>query len=113
MTLDLAPVDRALRLLDAFGVELLDRVGGARDESLCVVLRLEVGEDVVRERARIASLRAADPDAQAQEVRRLQVLRDRAQAVVPESPPPTFSSSRPRSKSPSSCTTSTSPGSSL
>ena len=43
---------------------------------------LEVGEHPVGERARVAALRPADADAEAEEVLRLEVLRDRAQAVV-------------------------------
>src|SRR5438105_1941678 len=83
----LAAVHRALRLLETLGVELLDRVGGARNEILRVVVRLEVGEDVVGERARIAAPGTADTDAQPEKVGRLQVLCDRAQTVVPGEPP--------------------------
>ena len=82
VTLDLAAVDGALSLFEALGVELLDRIGRARDQVLRVVVRLEVGEDVVGEGARIAALGSADADSQSQKVRRLQVLRDRAQALV-------------------------------
>ena len=54
------------------------------------------------------------PIAQPQEVLRLQVLRDRAQAVVAgRARRRPAAASRPRSKSPSSCTTSTASGSSL
>ena len=77
-----APVDLDLRLLDALGVERLDRVRGARDERFRVLVRLEVREHPVRERPRIAALGPADADAKPQELLRLQVLRDRAQAVV-------------------------------
>ena len=45
-------------------------------------MRLEVREDVIGERPRVAALRAADADAQAKEVLRLQMRRDRAEAVV-------------------------------
>ena len=45
-------------------------------------MRLEVGQHVVRERARVAALGAADADAEAHELRRADVRRDRAQAVV-------------------------------
>ena len=45
-------------------------------------MRLEVGEHPVRERARVAAPGPADADPQAEELLRLQVLRDRAEAVV-------------------------------
>src|ERR1051325_10992519 len=64
----LAPVDRGLRALDPFAVELLDGVGGAGDERLGGVVRLEVREDVVGERARVAAVRPADTDAKPEEV---------------------------------------------
>src|SRR3954469_885406 len=76
------PVDARLRALEAFGVELLDGICGTRDQRVGVVVRREVGEDVVGERPRVAPLRTSDADAEVHEVRRLQVLRDRAQAVV-------------------------------
>src|SRR6478752_9622547 len=78
----LAPVDLDLGLLDALGVERLDRVCGARDERFCVLVRLEVREHPVRERPRVAARGPADTDAKPQELLRLQVLRDRPQAVV-------------------------------
>src|SRR5258706_503132 len=47
---------------------------------------LEVGEDVVGERPGVASAGPADADAEPEEVLRLQVLRDRAEAVVSAEP---------------------------
>ena len=78
----LAAVDLKLRLLDAVGDEQLDRIRRARDEVVRIVVRLEVREHPVGERPRIAALRAADADPQAEEVRRAELLRDRAQPVV-------------------------------
>jgi hypothetical protein len=49
-------------------------------------VRLEVGEHVVGERAGVATAGTADADAQSQEVLGLQVLRDRAEAVVAAEP---------------------------
>ena len=43
---------------------------------------LEAREHIVGERPRIAAFRSPDADAQAKKVLRLQMLRDRAQAVV-------------------------------
>ena len=107
-----AAVDRGLRALDALGVERLDGVGGARDERLGVVVRLEVREHPVGERPRVAALRAGRRRSRRRRKSwRLQVLRDRAQAVVARrGRRRAFSSSRPRSKSPSSWTTSTALG---
>src|SRR3954471_11990243 len=79
-------VDAALCRLEPLGIEGLDRVGGARHERLCVVVWLEIREDVVRERARVAALRAADSDPEAHELLCPEVLRDRAQPVVPREP---------------------------
>src|SRR5580765_56996 len=75
-------VEPGLRALEAGGVERLDGVGRARHDRLPVVVRLEVGQDVVRERSPVAASRAADTDAEAEEVLRSEVLRDRAKAVV-------------------------------
>src|SRR5204863_9844789 len=72
-----------LRPLETLGVERLDRVGGARDNRLGVLGRLEVRQDVIREWTRVAAARSADADAQAEEVRRPELLCDRTQAVVP------------------------------
>ena len=58
----------------------------AGDEALGVLVRLEVGEHVVGERPPVAAARPADADAQAQEVLRAEVLRDRAQPVVAREP---------------------------
>src|SRR5579872_5729381 len=77
-----APVDGRLRALDALGLEPLHRLRGVPHDRLGVVVWLEVREYVVGERARVAALGPADADAQAQEVLRLQVRRDRAKAVV-------------------------------
>src|SRR3954452_1505823 len=82
----LATVDRSLRPLDPFGVERLDRIRRPLDERLRIVGRREVGEHVVGERPWVATLRAADADAKPHELRRLQVLGDRAKAVVPAEP---------------------------
>ena len=71
-------VELRLRLLQAFGVQRLDCVRRARDDRVRVLVRIEVRQDVVGERARIAALRPADADAQSQKVLRLQVLGDRA-----------------------------------
>src|SRR5581483_4706616 len=76
--------EEALR--DRLGDEAFDGVGGALDERAGVVVRLEVREDVVRERARVAALGPTDADAQAREVLRLQMLRDRAQPIVTREP---------------------------
>ena len=51
-----------------------------------ILVRLEVVEDVVGERAPVAALGPADADAQAQELGRAEVLRDGAQAVVTGEP---------------------------
>ena len=75
-------VELPLRRVEPLGVERLDRVGGAGDDRRGVLVRLEVGEHVVGERAPVAAPGPADADAQPQEVRRAEVLRDRAQAVV-------------------------------
>src|SRR5262245_6255853 len=49
-------VEPLLRVFEPLGVEALDRVGGAPDDRLGVVVRVEVGEDVVGERTAIAAL---------------------------------------------------------
>ena len=77
-----AAVDRALGRLEPLGVERLDGVGGPRDEPFGVLVRLEVGRARSRRAARGRRVRPPDADAQAQEVGRAEVLRDRAQAVV-------------------------------
>ena len=51
-----------------------------------VLVRLERREHVVRDVARIAAARSTDTDAQPQELRCPESLRDRAQAVVPPEP---------------------------
>ncbi len=63
-----AAVDRRLGAVQALGVEGLDGVGGAGHERFGVVVRGEVGEHPVGERARVAALRPSDADAQAEEV---------------------------------------------
>src|SRR5262245_39842279 len=73
----LAPFDLDLRALDAFGIERLYGVRGARDESLRVLVRREVRENPLGERSRVAALRAADANPEPQELLRLQVLRNR------------------------------------
>src|SRR5262249_31076186 len=75
-------VELALRRLEPLGVERLDRLGSAPDERLGVLMRLEVGQHVVREVAPVAAAGPADADAEAQEVRRAEVLRHRAEPVV-------------------------------
>ena len=50
--------------------------------SSALLVRLEVREHPVGERTRVAALRAADSDPQAEKVLRAEHLRDRAQAVV-------------------------------
>src|SRR5580765_301592 len=79
-------VEAALRGLEPCGVERLDGLGGARDEPLGVVVRLEIGENVVGERAAVSPLGPADADPQPEEVLGAERLRDRAQAVVTRGP---------------------------
>src|ERR1700756_4422645 len=62
----LAPVYLNLGALDALCVEHLDRVGGARDKRLSIVVRLEVREHPVGERTRVSTLWPADADAEPQ-----------------------------------------------
>src|SRR5689334_12654003 len=50
-------VYRALCRLQPLGVEQLDGIGRGRDEAVRVLVRLEVGEDVVGRRATVATLR--------------------------------------------------------
>src|ERR1051325_2221658 len=76
-------VEPRLRALEPLGVERLDRLGGPGDDRLGVLVRLEVREDEVGQRARIAAAGPTDADAQAEKVLRPEVLRDRAEAVVP------------------------------
>jgi hypothetical protein len=73
---------------DAIGDERLDDVRSTSDERPRIFVRLEVGQHPVGKRPRIAALRAADADAQPQEVGRAQLLRDRAEAVVARQPTP-------------------------
>src|SRR6266545_298484 len=75
-------IELRLRPLEALGVERLDRVGGARDDPLRVVVRFEIGENVVREGPSVAALGAADADAQAEEILRAEVLRNGTQPIV-------------------------------
>src|SRR6476659_3894843 len=78
-----ALVDETLRRLEPLGIEELDGVGGARDDLLRVVLRLEVRENVVSERARVPTAGTSDADAEPEEIGGTELLCDRAQAVVP------------------------------
>src|SRR5205814_4649373 len=71
-----------LRLLEPFGVELLDGVGSPRDERVGVFVRSEIREHVIGRLTRIPAPRAADADAQAQELRSLEMCGDRAKPVV-------------------------------
>src|SRR5581483_8405294 len=80
---DLNLVEPALGGLEPLRVERLDGVRGARDDRLGVLVRLEVREHPVGEVAPVAAPGPPDADAQAQEVRRAEMPRDRAQAVVP------------------------------
>ena len=107
------PVEAALRRLEPLRVERLDRVGGARDDPLGVLVRLEVGEHPVGERAAVAAAGPADADAEPQELLRPEVPGDRARPLWPASPPPSRAWSRPGSRSLSSWTTRTASGSSL
>ena len=75
-------VDGALRRLEPLGVEHLDGVGGLPNEPFRVLVGAEVGEHPVGERARIAAPGAPHADAQAEELRRAEMLRDRAHPVV-------------------------------
>src|SRR5215218_7447175 len=79
-------VEPRLSAIEALGVERLDRVGRARDDRLRVLVRLEVREDEVGERPPVAALRTADADPQPEKLLRPEMLRDRAQAVVPREP---------------------------
>src|SRR3954466_14701966 len=81
-------VEAALRRLEPVRGERLDRVGGAGDDRAGVVVGLEVGEHVVGEVARVAAAGTPDADAQAQELLRSELSRDRAQPVVPGEPTP-------------------------
>ena len=76
------PVDLNLRALDAFRVKRLHGVRGAGDERPRVLMEFEVGEHPVGERPRVAALGPPDADPEPQELLRLQVLRNRPQAVV-------------------------------
>src|SRR5262249_21383257 len=67
---------------EALRVERLDRGGGAGDESVRVLVRLEVREHPVGERSAVAALRPADADPQPEEVLGAQGPRDGPQAVV-------------------------------
>ena len=79
-------VEALLRALEALGVQGLDGVGGAPHETPRIVVGSEVGKDVVGGRATVAATRAADADAQAEEVLTAESLGDRAQAVVAGEP---------------------------
>ena len=108
-----ADVDGALRRLEPLGVEQLDGVGCCCDEAFRVLVRLEVGEHVVRERAGIAAFRPPDADAQAEEVRGAEVGATERRPLCPAVPPPRRAWSRASGRSLSSWTTSTASGSSL
>ena len=107
-------IDAPLRGLEPVRVERLDGVGGAVDDRVRVLVRLEVGEHPVGELAGIAALRPAPrrPAAGGSRGRRAR-RRPSAAPLCPARPPPRRSCSRPVSRSLSSWTTSTSSGSSL
>ena len=71
-------VEARLDALEPLGVERLDGLGSAADESLGILVRLEVGEDVVGEITPVAPARPPHADAQPQEVGRPEVLGDGA-----------------------------------
>src|SRR5262245_1380153 len=75
-------VETALGDLEPLGVECLDRVGGPRHESFGILVRLEIGEDPVGERAAIAALGTSDAHTKPEEVLGAEALRDRPEAVV-------------------------------
>src|SRR5215208_3174408 len=75
-------VEAGLRAFQPLGHEHLNRVGGARDQSVDVRLGLEAGKDVVRDRPMVTATRPADADPKPEEVLRTDRLRDRAQSVV-------------------------------
>jgi hypothetical protein len=56
-------IETVLCRLEALGVEGLDRVRRPGDERLGILVRLEVGEHPVCERAPVATLGTADADA--------------------------------------------------
>ena len=62
----------------------------ALDHRLRVLVELERREHPVGDVARVAAARPADPEAHAQELARADALGERAQPVVPASPPPCF-----------------------
>src|SRR5581483_3023536 len=76
-------VEAPLGRLEPLGVERLHRLGRPRHDRRDVLVRLEVGEDVIGEVASVAAPGAADADPEAEEVPGAEVLRDRAQPVVP------------------------------
>src|SRR5438445_94321 len=63
-------VEPRLGLIEALGVEGLDRVCGARDDPLGVVCGLEVRQDVIGRRAPVSAAGAPNADAQPHEVLR-------------------------------------------
>src|SRR5581483_4509313 len=77
-----AAVHVALSRLEPLRVEQLDRLDGRADDAVAVLVRPEVGEHPVGERAAVAAPRPSDADPDAQEVRGAEHTRDRAQAVV-------------------------------
>src|SRR5688500_9939263 len=79
-------VKAALGGLEALAGDRLDCVGGAGHDRLGVVVRREIREHVVGERPWVAALGPAHADAQTEEVLPAELLRDRAEAVVPREP---------------------------
>ena len=79
-------VEAALGLVEAVARQRLDRVGGAADERLGVVLGRERREHVVGDRPAVAAPGTADADADAQELGRAERLPDRAKPVVTREP---------------------------
>src|ERR671910_2577289 len=75
-------VKTSLSRLEAVAGDRLDRVGRAGHDRLRVVVRLEVREHVVGERARVATLGAAHTDSQAEKLLRAELLCDRPEPVV-------------------------------
>src|SRR5947209_3949500 len=76
-----ASVEALLRRLETLEHQRLDGVRRAGDKLLEVGLRVEGREHEVGHGAPVASARAADADAQSQEVLGAEVTGDRAQAV--------------------------------
>src|SRR5882762_3589682 len=81
-----AVVDGALRGFEPLGVESLDRICCGCDDPVGILVRLEVREHVVGERPRITATGPPHADAQADEIGRAELLRNRTQTVVTGEP---------------------------